>query len=54
MKYKIGGFPMRKHIALILSVLLLPAMTGCGQSDNPTPSASTAASMPQMTGRRLH
>ena len=41
---------MRRHIALILSVLLLSAMTGCGQSGSPTPSASAAASMPGMTG----
>lgn len=50
MKYKTGGFPMRKNIALILSVLLLSAITGCGQSDSPIPAASAPAGMQQMTG----
>lgn len=50
MEYKIGGFPMKRHIAIILSALLLSAMTGCGQSGKPVPSASTAAGMQQSTG----
>lgn len=34
-----GGFPMGRHIALILSVLIQSAMIGCGQSDSLTTKA---------------